>query len=75
MQTTPPTADKLAVQQLLDAYDAANIGACNYWACPGPNTNRPTPMATCSKCYAAIMLRRALKRMGILPKEGTNEGS
>lgn len=56
--------DKLAVQQLLDAFDALDY--CTYRFCPGEK-RIATPMATCHTCYARMMLRRALKRMGIDP--------
>jgi hypothetical protein len=58
----PP--DKLAVEQLLDAFNATDY--CTYLFCPGER-RIATPMATCHTCYTRMMLRRALTRMGIGP--------
>lgn len=63
------TADKLAIEQLRDAYEMSTPSACSFWACDGSNGNRIIAMKTCGNCASHIMLRRALKRMGILPAE------
>lgn len=62
-----PTADKLAVEQLKEAYEmTAGHAGCSFWACPGSDGNLIVGMATCRNCASHILLRRALKRMGIL---------
>lgn len=61
-----PVADRTAVTQLLEAYEACDASSCAYWACPGPETPF-TPMATCGNCRAHQLLGRALIRMGINP--------
>ncbi len=61
------TLDYTTKRQLRDAYSLTLGGACSFWACPGPEAKRVTPMATCSKCAAAITLRRTLKRLGVKP--------
>jgi hypothetical protein len=64
--------DPTTVKQLRDAYATAREGACTYVFCPGPDEYRPTPMATCSKCATAILLRRALKRLDIMEASKNN---
>lgn len=56
--------DALAIEQLIEAYRSSN---CNgFFACPGgDHVTRIIPMVTCHGCAARILLRRALKRMGI----------
>lgn len=57
--------DPLAKRQLRNAYAAGSAGECAFFACPGPDATRFIPMATCSRCYSRIYLRRALLRLGI----------
>lgn len=67
----PPTAsaDTLAIEQLQEAYAMSSYAGCSLFACEGSATNRIVGMQTCRNCATHIMLRRALKRMGILPTE------
>lgn len=58
------TADKLAVEQLQEAYHASDH-CSGFFACPGGEGNRIVGMATCNTCATHILLRRALKRMGV----------
>ena len=57
-------ADKLAVTQLTEAYLASET-CSGFFACPGSEGNRIVGMATCNTCATHILLRRALKRMGV----------
>lgn len=57
--------DPTAVRQLREAYESTLNTNCGWRFCPGPDAHHATPMATCAKCNAAILLRRALKRLGI----------
>jgi hypothetical protein len=57
----------LAVRQLTEAYEMTTGSAgCGFFACPGSDGNQIVGMMTCRACAAHILLRRALKRMGIL---------
>lgn len=66
------TADKLAVRQLCEAYLASEC-CSGFFACPGSEGNRIVGMATCHTCATHIMLRRALKRMGVTLPDDIND--
>jgi hypothetical protein len=59
--------DDTTKRQLREAYSLTMNGNCGWRFCPGPEAKRVTPMATCSKCAAAITLRRTLDRLEITP--------
>lgn len=64
--------DKLAIEQLCEAYLCSET-CSGFFACPGSEGNRIVGMATCNTCATHIMLRRALKRMGITLPDDIND--
>jgi hypothetical protein len=64
--------DKLAIEQLCEAYLASET-CSGFFACSGSGGNRIVAMETCHTCATHIILRRALKRMGITPPDDIND--